>query len=133
MADHFNDEMLSEIWDDSNFSSESDIDNSDSDYQPESTNKNIEESNESSDDSDSQNSEDSEGESTDESAEEIQNDTESNEESHMEINATEQIIFDWTKDLRNFQPKMALPASSEPVILTNVDRSTTKLDTFLQK
>ena len=39
-------------------------------------------------------------------------------------------IFSWTKYLNGFKPKMTLPSEVEPVLLIDVNKSTSGLNTF---
>ena len=41
-------------------------------------------------------------------------------------------MFSWTKNLNDFKPKMTLPSEVEPVVLVDVNRSTSELNTFLK-
>lgn len=39
-------------------------------------------------------------------------------------------VFQWTRNLYNYVPRMKLPSSTEPIILANVNRKSSELDTF---
>ena len=43
-----------------------------------------------------------------------------------------QDIFVWSANLSNFSPRMNVPAPSDPIILADVDRSSTNLDVFFE-
>ena len=50
----------------------------------------------------------------------------------MDTDDNTENMFSWTKNLNGFKPKMTLPSEVEPVVLVDVSRSTSELNTFLK-
>ena len=122
MANQINDEMLAGLWDEQSSSSESDLEDSDldGDYQPPTNHSSCEESEESDSENDGAITSDDESECDEETPG-----------CSMEVDE-EHNVFEWTKNLNNFRPKMSLPSVVDPIVLADVDRSTNELDTFLE-
>ena len=50
----------------------------------------------------------------------------------MDTDDNTENMFSWTKNLNGFKPKMTLPYKVKLVVLVNVNRSTSELNTFLK-
>ena len=121
MAQQINDSLLAELLVDESSNSESELDESDmdADYQPPITPH----SDDNSVDSDQKSDEDSTGSESSEDEKTDGNQMDAEEETD---------VFLWTKNLSGFHPRKSIPNKIQPVILADVNRSTTALETFLK-
>ena len=121
MAKQINDSLLAELLDEQSSNSEPELDDSDmdADYQPPITPH----SDDDSVDSDQESNEDSTV--SESSEDEKTNDNQMDAEEETDV-------FLWTKNLSGFHPRKSIPNKIQPVILADVNRSTTELETFLK-
>ena len=122
MARQISDVMIAELVDEQSSSSESEIDDSDLDADYRVPNDKVSD----------EESEESESESDDEIIGSENEDDGETQDTSMDTNDSEPDMFCWTKDLNGFKPKITLPREVEPVVLVDVNRSASELDTFLK-